>query len=179
MVTGFNAGTDPEVDDDGLLAQAAALAGSMVAVVRHSGRSGTHKEFDTLIAGLEEIALEYPENVYVQRLLNAETRRQITSFAQQYEEVPKQNQVNDFKMAALNRCAQAAEWLDANVSPESAAVVKTSILTVCRRVATESSEEGSMSFSAGDTENNIDVAEQSALDEIARALGAVYVTGTR
>ncbi len=176
MVTGFNAGTEPEADDDGLLAQAAALAGTMVAIVRHSGRSGTRQEFDTLISGLEEVALEHPENVYVQRLLNAETRRQITDYAKLYDEVPKQNQVNDVKMAALNRCAQAAEWLDTNVSPEDAAIVKTSILTVCRQVATESSEEGAMSFSAGDAENNVDVAEQSALDEVARALGAVYVT---
>jgi hypothetical protein len=55
-----------DVQDGGLLAQAAALAGGTVAIVKHSGRRGTHQEFTALVQGLEEAALEYPDNVYVQ-----------------------------------------------------------------------------------------------------------------
>jgi hypothetical protein len=156
------------VEDGGLLAQAAALAGATVAIVKHSGRRGTHQEFASLVQGLEDAAVEYPENVYVQVLLTAETRRQIAGFAQTYADVPKQSAVNDFKMAALNRCAQAAEWLEANAPANAAAEVKEVILAVCRRVAAESSEGGLLGFGA----EKVDPFEQSVIDEIGRALGA-------
>src|SRR5690606_25241026 len=96
------------VDDGGLIAQAAALAGATVAIVQHSGRRGTHQEFAALAQGLEQAMEQFPNNPYVQVLLTAETRQQIDGFASEYEDVPKQTTVNDFKMAALNRCAQAA-----------------------------------------------------------------------
>jgi hypothetical protein len=112
----------------------------------------------------EQVAVQ----AFVQALLTPATRKQIAGFAQQYEDVPKQTAVNDFKMAALNRCGQAAEWLAANVPADAAAEVKTSILAVCRRVAAESKEGGLFSFAA----NNVDDFEQSVIDEIARALRA-------
>jgi hypothetical protein len=158
----------PDIQDDGLLAQAAALAGATVAVVKHSGRRGTHEEFVALVMALEEARVEYPENPYVQALLTPETRQQIAGFAEQYAEVPKQTEVNDFKMAALNRCGQAAEWLEANASPKEAAEVKTSIIAACRRVASESKEGGPFNFTA----DNIDSFEVSAIEEVVRALGA-------
>jgi outer membrane protein OmpA-like peptidoglycan-associated protein len=161
--------SNAEVDDGGLLAQAAALAGAVVAIAKHSGRRGTQQEFDALVAGLEEVAVDYPDNPYVQRLLTAATREQITGFAKQYREAPTQKDVNDFKLAALNRCGQAAEWLQANVNAQDAAEVKASILTACRRVAGESNEGGLFDFAA----DNVDATEQNVLDEVARALRAL------
>ena len=157
-----------EIQDGGLLAQAATLAGATVAIVKHSGRRGTYQEFAALVAGLEEAAAQYPGNIYVQALLTPATREQIAGFARQYDDVPKQTTVNDFKMAALNRCGQAAEWMAANVPPPAAAEVKTSILAMCRRVAAESKEGGPFNFGA----SNIDAFEESVIEEIARALRA-------
>ncbi len=156
-----------DVGDNGLLAQAAALAGATVAIVKHSGRRGTHQEFDALILALEAAKAEYPANPYVQALLTDATREQIAGFAAQYDEVPKQTDVNDFKMAALNRCGQAAEWLAANASPAAAAEVKRSIVEACRRVAAKGKESGLLDLAVG----NIDDFEVSATDEVARALG--------
>ena len=158
-----------EADDNGLLAQAAALAGAVVAVAKHSGRWGTRQEFAALVAGLEDAAAEYPDNPYVQRLLTPATREQIAGFAERYGTPLRQSEVNDSKMAALNRCAQAAEWLEANVSSQDGAEAKASILNACRRVASESKEGGFFTFAA----SNVDVIEQSVLDEIARALRAL------
>jgi hypothetical protein len=120
------------------------------------------------VKGLEDAAAEYPNNRYVRALLTPASREQIAGFAQQFDEVPKQSAVNDFKMAALNRCAQAAEWLAAHVPPDAAAEVKTSILATCRRVAAESKEGGFLNFAA----ENVDPFEQSVIAEIARALHA-------
>lgn len=162
-----------DVNDNGLLAQAAALAGATVAIVKHSGRRGTQQEFTALVAALEQVGVEYPENLYVQALLTPATREQISGFAQQYTdaEAPKQTSVNEFKMAALNRCGQAAEWLRANAPQADAAEVKAAILAVCRRVAAQSqeaqSQENNVTSGAGD---NVDPLEQSTLEEIARAL---------
>ncbi|MCC6453351.1 MAG: hypothetical protein IT328_00260 [Caldilineaceae bacterium] len=156
-----------DIADDGLLAEAAALAGAFVAIVQHSGRRGTHEEFETLVRGLEDAGVEYPENVYVQALLTPATRQQIADFAQEFEEAPAQSIFNDFKMAALNRCAQAAEWLAAHATPEAAAEVKASIVAVCRLVAAASKEEGAMNNAPG----NVDDFEVSAIDQVSRALG--------
>jgi hypothetical protein len=157
-----------DIGDGGLLAQAAALAGATVAIVKHSGRRGTHQEFSALVKGLEEAAAHYRNNIYVQSLLTPDTRKQIAAFAERYDEVPKQTVVNDFKMAALNRCAQAADWMDAHVPPPAAGEVKSSILVVCRRVAAESKEGGPFNFVA----SNVDAFEESVIGEIARALRA-------
>jgi hypothetical protein len=156
------------VDDGGLIAQAAALAGATVAIVQHSGRRGTHQEFAALAQGLEQAMEQFPNNPYVQVLLTAETRQQIDGFASEYEDVPKQTTVNDFKMAALNRCAQAAEWLAAHASRAEAAEVKQCILAVCRSVAAESKEQGPLNVST----ENVDPFEQSVIEEITRALDA-------
>ena len=156
-----------EMQDGGLLAQAAALAGATVAIVKHSGRRGTQQEFAALVAALKEAAIEYPGNPYVQVLLTSETRALIAGFAERYVEVPKQNEINDFKLAALNRCGQAAEWLAQQVSPEAAAEVKMSIIAACRSVATASKEGGPFNFVA----DKIDTAELNAIEEVVRALG--------
>jgi hypothetical protein len=155
-----------DVQDDGLLAQAAALAGATVAIVKHSGQQGTHEEFVTLVKALEDAAVQYPDNPYVQALLTDDTRTQIAQFDQQFEEVPKQSVVNDFKMVALNRCAQAVEWLGANVPLGQAAEVKISILAACRRVAGESKEDDPYNL----TGENVDVFEEGVIGEISRAL---------
>jgi hypothetical protein len=156
-----------DIADDGLLAQAAALAGAFVAIVQHSGRRGTHEEFEALVRGLEDAGVEYPENLYVQALLTPATREQIAGFAQEFDEVPSQTIFNDFKMAALNRCAQAAEWLAANATPDAAAEVKASIVAACHLVAAASKEEGPMNSAPG----NVDDFELSAIDQVSRALG--------
>jgi hypothetical protein len=157
-----------EIHDNGLLSQAATLAGATVAIVKHSGKSGTHKEFDALLKGLEAAASNYPHNPYIQSFLTPATRQQIAGFSHLYEEVPKQTTVNDFKMVALNRCGQAAEWMTANVPSATAEEVKSSILAICLRVAAESKEGGFFNFSS----DNVDPFEESVIDEIARALGA-------
>jgi hypothetical protein len=69
-----------DIQDGGLLAQAAALAGATVAVIKYSGNKGTHKEFSALVKGLEEAAAQYPNNPYVQALLTPASRRQIAGF---------------------------------------------------------------------------------------------------
>lgn len=157
-----------EISDGGLLAQAAALAGATVAIVKHSGQRGTHQEFAALVKGLEEAAHRYPHNIYVQALLTADTRAQIASFSKRYDQAPRQTVVNDFKMAALNRCAQAEEWMAANVPAPAAAEVKASILATCRRVAAESKEGGTFNFGV----SNVDAFEEGVIGEIARALRA-------
>ena len=157
-----------EIHDNGLLAQAATLAGATVAIVKHSGTSGTHKEFEALLKGLEAAASNYPHNPYIQSFVAARSRQQIAGFSQQYDHVPKQTEVNDFKMVALNRCGQAADWLAANVPAATAEEVKSSILAVCLRVAAESKEGGFFNFNA----DNVDPFEESVIDEIARALRA-------
>lgn len=156
-----------DIQDDGLLAQAATLAGATVAIVKHSGRRGTQEEFAALVTALEEAIAEYPDNPYVQMLLTPETREQIAGFAERYVKVPKQNEVNDFKMAALNRCGQAAEWLAKHAPPEAAEEVKASIVAACRSVASESKEGGPFNLVA----DNIDTAELNAIEEVVRALG--------
>src|SRR6187200_132248 len=98
-----------DIQDKGLLAQAAALAGATVAIIKHSGSSGTHKEFAVLVKNLESAAAKYPNNPYVQVLLTPATRQQIAGFSSEFENAPKQSTLNDFKMSALNRCAQAAK----------------------------------------------------------------------
>lgn len=157
-----------EIQDEGLLAQAAALAGATVAIVKHSGRRGTRQEFEELLLALEAAKAEHPDNPYLQAIINDDTRAQINDFAEIYTEVPKQSEVNDFKLAALNRCGQAAEWLSANASPEAAAEVKHSIIEACRRVAGASKESGLLNLTA----DNIDALEVSTIEEVVRALGA-------
>jgi len=155
-----------DIQDNGLLAQAAALAGSMVAIVKHSGTGGTHKEFEALVKGLEQAASQHPNNPYVQSLLTPATRQQIARFSQEFEVAPKQSVVNDFKMSALNRCAQASAWLHAHVPTEAADEVKSTIIAVCHRVAGTSKETGPYTSSGG----NENPFEQSVIDEIDRAL---------
>lgn len=156
-----------DIQDDGLLAQAATLAGATVAIVKHSGRRGTQQEFAALVTALEEARVEYPDNPYVQILLTPETREQIAGFAERYVKVPKQTEVNDFKLAALNRCGQAAEWLAKHAPPEAADEVKACIVAVCRSVAAESKEGGPFNLVA----DNIDTAELNAIEEVVRSLG--------
>jgi hypothetical protein len=154
------------IDDEGLLAQAAALAGSIVAIIKHSGARGTRQEFAALVSALEAAPARAPANPYLPLLLTAETRTQIAGFAQRYTDVPKQTEVNDFKLAALNRCGQAAEWLAAHVAPAQADEVKQAIVDACRQVAAESKEGGLLAFGV----DPVDAFEASVIEEIGRAL---------
>jgi hypothetical protein len=153
------------VDDGGLLAQAAALAGATVAIVKHSGSLGTRREFAALTRELEAASARFPENPYSSQLLTAATRDQIDGFARRYTEVPKQTEVNDFKMAALNRCGQAAEWLAEHVAPDLAEEVKQAVVEACRAVAAESKEGGLFAFGV----EPVDATESRVIEEIARA----------
>jgi len=155
-----------DIQDRGLLAQAAALAGATVAIVKYSGNSGTHKEFTALVKGLEDAASKHPNNPYVQALLTPATRQQIAGFSHDFEQAPKQSTLSDFKMTALNRCAQASAWLLANAPADAAEEVKATIIAVCHRVAAESKETGPYTSSA-DNQNPF---EESVIDEIDRAL---------
>jgi hypothetical protein len=160
--------TENAAQDNGLLAQAAVLAGATVAVIKHSGRRGTYKEFDALVQGLEDAAARYPANRLVQGLLTPATRSQIRGFAERFSDVPKKTTVQDFKMSALNRCAQAADWLDQHSKPQEAAEVKESIMITCRRVAEGSTEGGFMGFGGV----QVDALEEGVMQEIARSLRA-------
>lgn len=155
-----------DIQDEGLLAQAAALAGATVAIVKYSGNRGTHKEFSALVKGLEDAAAQHPNNPYIKALLTPASRRQIDGFSQQFDDVPKQSTVNDFKMSALNRCAQASAWLLAHAPADAAAEVKTAIIAVCHRVAAESKETGTFTCGA----DSKDPFEESVIGEIDRAL---------
>jgi len=155
-----------DIQDKGLLAQAAALAGATVAIIKHSGSSGTHKEFAALVKNLEAAASKFPNNPYVQALLTPATRQQIAGFSNEFENAPKQSTLNDFKMSALNRCAQAAKWLSEHASPEEASQVKAVIIDTCQRVAAEAKESGVFSL-GGD---NVNAFESSVIEELDRAL---------
>ena len=158
-------GTDFTTADLTLLARAAVLAGATVAIAKYSG-SGTQAEFQALLEGLKQATEHYPANPLVQALLTDETRRKVEQLAPQFRADPKQRTFEDFKFAALNCCAQAAELLSRKAKPDQAAEVKQGILLMCHHVA-EKSKEGSSSGSGG---ARTDPMEQAVIDQIERAL---------
>jgi hypothetical protein len=151
-------------DDFTLLSRAAVMAGATVAISRYSGKSGTKNEFQAIVSGLESAALQYPDNPLVQALLTVEARLDIDGLARQFKNDVRQTTYQDYKMAALNRCAQAVELLDAKASGQPGLQVRQAILEMCRQVAAASKEGGWMSSQA------VDVREEGAIEEIARVL---------
>ena len=152
-------------DDLTLLSRAAVMAGATVAIARYSGKGGTNHEFQAIASGLEAAVRQYPDNPLIQALLTPEARLDIDGLARQFSKDVRQTTYQDYKMAALNRCAQAAELLDAKAPGQTGLQVRQGILDMCRQVAAASKESGWMSSQA------VDVREEGALEEIARVLG--------
>jgi hypothetical protein len=152
-------------DDLNVLRRAAVLAGATVAITRYSG-SGTRDEFRAIVEGLQDAARRYPGNTLVQALVSDETRTEAEGLYPQFRQDPTQRTYDDFKLAALNRCGQAAELLKQKTSPEQAAEVKAAIVSMCEHVA-QSAKEGSMLGFGG---TRVDPLETAAVDQIKRAL---------
>jgi hypothetical protein len=148
-----------------LLAKAAVLAGATVAIAKYSGSGGTQAEFQAILEGLKQASQRYPTNPLVQALLADQARKEVEQLAPQFRADPKQRTFEDFKLAALNRCSEAAELLNRKAAPDQAAEVKQAILLMCRQVA-EKSKEGSR-FGFGGTPT--DPMEQAVIDQIERA----------
>ena len=151
-------------EDLSLLSRAAVLAGATVALSKYSG-GGTKGEFETVLQGLRAAAARYPSNPLVQALPGAEAQQEVQRMAAQYRSDLRQAQFQDFKMAALNRCASAAELLARKASPSQAAEVRESILSMCQEVAEQSRESGWFSGP------RVDVKEAGVIEELGRALG--------
>jgi hypothetical protein len=147
-----------------LLSRAAVMAGATVAISRYSGKSGTNSEFQAIVSGLESASRQHPDNPLVQALLTAEARLDIEGLARQFKNDVRQTTYQEYKMAALNRCAQAVELLDAQAPGQTGQQVRQAILDMCRQVAAVSKEGGWMSSQA------VDVREEGAIEEIARVL---------
>jgi hypothetical protein len=156
-VAGFTA------EDLSLLSRAAVLAGATVALAKYSG-GGTKGEFQAILQGLRTAAAHYPGNPLVQALPSPDAEQTAQRMAEQYHSDLRQTEYQDFKMAALNRCASAAELLAQKASPQQAAEVRESILAMCQHVAEASRESGWFSGP------RVDVKEAGAIEEIARAL---------
>ena len=152
-------------DELSLLSRAAVMAGAMIAIARYSGRGGTRDEFQAILSGLEAAVRRYPDNPIVQSLLNPAARADVDRLARQLQGDLRQTTYLDYKMAALNRCAQAAELLDEKAPGQSGLEVRQAILEMCRQVAGASKEGGWMSSQA------VDVKEEGALEELGRVLG--------
>ncbi len=158
-------GTEFTSDDITLLRRAAVLAGATVAITRYSGL-GTRDEFRAIVGGLQDAAKRHPGNPLVQALVSDETRTEADGLYPQFRQDPTQRTYDDFKLVALNRCAQAAELLKQKASPDQAAEVKAAIVSMCEHVA-QSAKEGS-TFGIGGT--RVDPLETAAMDQIKRAL---------
>jgi len=152
-------------DDLALLWRAAVMAGATVAISRYSGRGGTNNEFQAIVSGLEAAAQQHPANPLVQALLTSDSRAYAASLARQFQTDIRQTTFQDIKLAALNRCAQAAELLDQKAPADQGLEVKQSILSMCRAVAHASKEGG---WHSG---NPVDVKEEGVIEELERALG--------
>jgi hypothetical protein len=155
-------------DDLNLLRRAAVLAGATVAITRYSGSGGTHDEFRAIPEGLLAAAARYTGNPLVQALAGDETRAEAEGLYPQFRDDPTQKTYDDFKLAALNRCGQAAELLEQKASPEQAAEVKAAIISMCEHVA-QRSKEGSMLGFGG---TRVDPLETAAVEQVKRALEA-------
>lgn len=153
-------------DDNGLLARAALLAGALVAVIRHSGRHGTQREFDALVMGLDAAKTQYPGNELVQRTLTNDVRDRANQYAREYATAPSQKDAQDFKLSALNRAGQAADWLDQNAPAEVAREWKQAVLAMCQTVAEAGKEKGFFGIGV----DPVDEFETGVIEELRRAL---------
>ncbi len=153
-------------DDLSLLRRAAVLAGATVAITKYSGAGGTRDEFTGIIDGLREALVRYPDNPLVRALLTDETRAEAEGLYPQFRQDPTQRAYDDFKLAALNRCAQAAELLKQKASPNQAAEVKAAIVSMCELVAERSKEGSTLGFGGV----RVDPLETAAVEQVKRAL---------
>ena len=155
-------------DDLGLLRRAAVLAGATVAITKYSGAGGTRDEFAGIVEGLREAAKRYPNNPLVQALTTDETRVEAEGYYPQFKQDPTQKTYDDFKLAALNRCGQAAELLREKAAPEQAAEVKAVIVTMCEYVAQRAKEGSVLGFGG----TRVDPLETAAIEQVKTALEA-------
>lgn len=153
-------------DDEGLLAQAALLAGAVVAVIRHSGRHGTQQEFVALITGLEAAQRQYPNNELVQRTLTDDVRTRANQYARDYATPPSKKDAQDFKLSAVNRAGQAADWLAQNAPADAAHEWKHAVLAMCKTVAEAGKESGFFGMGV----EPVDEFETGVIAELRRAL---------
>jgi hypothetical protein len=142
------------------------LAGAAVAITKYSGAGGTRDEFRGIVEGLEEATARYPANALVGALLSDETRREAEGLYPQFRDDPTQKTYEDFKLAALNRCGQAAELLRAKASAEEAAEVKAAIVTMCEHVAQRAKEGTVLGFGG----TRVDPMEIAVVEQVRRAL---------
>lgn len=154
--------------DLSLLRKAAVLAGAAVAITRYSGAGGTRDEFRGIMEGLEEAAARYPNNPLVAALVADETRAEADGFYPQFRDNLTQKTYEDFKLAALNRCGQAAELLGQKAAPEEAAEVKAAIISMCEHVAQRAKEGTVLGFGG----TRVDPMEMAVVEQVRRALEA-------
>jgi hypothetical protein len=155
-------------EDLSLLVRAAVLAGATVSISSYSGGSGTDAEFRAITEGLAQAARHYPSNPLVQALATPEAKAEVDRLAPWHHGDTTQHAYEDFKMAALNRCADAAEVLADKATTAQADEVKQAILFMCEHVA-EASKEGSRLGFGG---TRVSPNETAAIEQIRRALGA-------
>jgi hypothetical protein len=149
-----------------LLRKAAVLAGAAVAITKYSGAGGTREEFRGIIEGLEEAARQHPNIPLVAALVAEETRQEADGLYPQFRNDPTQKTYEDFKLAALNRCGQAADLLKAKATPDEAAAVKAAIVSMCEHVA-HSAKEGTILGFGG---TRVDPMELAVVEQVRRAL---------
>ncbi len=149
-----------------LLRRAAVLAGATVAITKYSGSGGTKDEFSGIVEGLQVAAGRYPANPLVQALVSDETRTEAEGLYPQFRQDPTQKTYDDFKLAALNRCGQAADLLKQKASPEHAAEVKAAIVSMCEYVAQRAKEGSVLGFGG----SRVDPLETAAVEQVKRAL---------
>jgi hypothetical protein len=153
-------------EDLSLLRRAAVLAGATVAIAKYSGSGGTRDEFRGIVEGLQEAAARYPENPLVQALVADETRSEADGLYPQFRQDPTQKTYDDFKLAALNRCGQAAELMKQKAPPEQADEVKATIVSMCEYVAHRAKEGTVLGFGG----TRIDPMEMAVVEQVKRAL---------
>lgn len=149
-------------DEQNVIARAAVLAAATVAISKYSGKGGQNREFDALLSEYAAAARQNPNSPLLQLLISPVVQTEVTQLKNQFQNDPKQSVYNEFKMVALNRCAQAASLLAAKADPADVALYKQTIMETCKRVAQATSEGGTQ----------MDAKESAVIDQVRRALGA-------
>lgn len=149
-----------------LIARTAVLAAAAVAISKYSGRGGQGREFDVLRNEYENAARQNSNNPILQTLLLPIVREQVTRLKQQFQDDPKQTVYQEFKMVALNRCAQVAALLDEKASAQDAAQYKECVVQTCQRVAEASAEGGFLGIGG----TPVNTQETGVILQIQRAL---------
>jgi hypothetical protein len=158
--------SDLTASDLSLLRKAAVLAGAAVAITKYSGAGGTRDEFRGIVEGLEEAASRYPANPLIAALVSDETRAEADGLYPQFRNDPTQKTYEDFKLAALNRCGQAADLLKEKAPPEQSAEFKAAIISMCEYVANRAKEGTVLGFGG----TRVDPLEMAMVEQVRRAL---------